>query len=1804
MDKFSRIYERNITKHKFVLREGSFLNPCVFIHHMKYLKFTTYSLVFLAGLFFAHSADAARPVTGKHNFLRRGIIIFLPIFVMLLLFFAKPAYGARVFTSGAEMNSTTNGEEFDTVSSATIDATTYRSGAYALKSNPASATQYIQHQYAAGATTNDTYFRFYLYADSASSGGPLTVLQLYDTTAAGQVAAIQINDNGAVELWGNSAQLESDSSPLNLDTWYRIEISVVGTTITAYIDGTQFATGSANASYDDANRFSLGVITSGTADFYFDDIAVNDQSGSNQTGLPGSGKVIRLLPDSVGDVNTFEKSGGTAGDSNNYNQEYEINPDDATTYLRSTTLNQEDMYNCGASGIGINDIVNVVQVRLRARRSAATSPTIRAQVKKTSGGTISQGSTWTPNSTTWRTDANAVPYIPTLTLYQDPDSANWTKSTLDTMQIGMKVTTDNSAYVQVSTVMAQVDYTPKDLTNVYYSVGQTTNDLKTGAPTLTISSGTATFSVEQTGNIGVGDRVTYNTTSIAYISGKISTTQWSLVTKLGETPADVGSAQTVNSITREYTSLSLAEDGAEDSNHLNNIDLTDSGINVILNFPCYFDTGSDTTPVAVNGWTTSVANYIKIYTPVNTNTEANFSQRHDGKWNESKYQLKYTGTSTYLLEINEENVRVDGLQIYETNAGNGNEPIVLQSVTGVSTVYISNNIVRGAGDYGGGSSPYGILAWDDAGSGDSNMFVYNNVIFDYYNSSCAGIMNGDAEVDLYAYNNTLFNMDYSLANIGGGIFIAKNNLIQNSDSCFYSTMTDSGYNICDNAEGDYSTPIETGNTDGIGGSASVLRDTGQNFLTTVKPFMLVHNTTDNTYETVKSVDSNTQLTLFSDIMDDSEDYEILPEYYVNLNATPDMEFFQNEYAADFRLNTEETVAKNGGENIYADTALPVTTDIEGQPRPSTGSYIFDIGADEALNPVYYSVGQNTTSHETGAGTVTVSGMKATFSVPQTAENMGVGDVIDYGGSNSKCYISGKISESEWTCTSAIGGLPTQATTATVNSVSHAFSSLAGAITGATGPNYLNTSDLTLGNYQLNFPCYYDSGADTTFANVDGYATSQTNFIRIYTPTNSDTECNQSQRHQGKWDDGKYRLELGNFYAIILQDGYIKIDGLQVKSTSTNASSQQAIFASNNPSTSQYFISNNIIQGYTSNTYDYYDGISIYDAGTAGSTAYIWNNIIYNFVGTTTDYGIDLNDPDFTAYVYNNTVYNAEREYSVISGNMIAKNNIAQNSGSYGYYYQAGSFDDSSTNNIDDFYDAPGSNPQEGVTVSFVNATNKDFHLLFSNTTARKIGANLSNDYYLPFNTDIDGHSRGPTWDIGADESSETATASSGELQKTSNDNGLVLYHSFDGNAVDWGGSTPVAKDQSGQGNDGTIYNGAGAVIGRKGQAISFDGVDDFIEASDESSLNFGTGSFTVSAWVNFRSFPSSDYFTIADKMDYSMWSGWFFGINSSGSIRFNVDDGTNEEQVSTGAISTNTWYHVVAVVDRANTDQLVYINGSQSGNIPDITGDGGYDSQDGVTLMVGSGHNSTANEMSGKIDELRIYNRALSPTEVADLYKVGEQKMNMSLAGKNTNGLIGHWTFDGANISGNTAVDSWYGNNGRILGPVPAIGKKGQALYFDGTDDRVDLNAQIDVLGTTHTVSVWIDYQDTGDGIIIGRDTNGYLMYLDQTNVYYWDGNVAYVSVAHGGLTAGEWYNLTTVRNGTAVSFYKNGSQIGTTQTLSGNSSIAGIEYFGSYAAGTYPAKMRLDEVRLYNRALSPEEVQDLYKLGQTTMGR
>lgn len=814
-------------------------------------------------------------------------------------------------------------------------------------------------------------------------------------------------------------------------------------------------------------------------------------------------------------------------------------------------------------------------------------------------------------------------------------------------------------------------------TQVYYSVGNSTSDLKTGSPTLSIdSSGNGTLSVAQTGNMGVGDYIEYGTAPYqkAYITGKTSSTVWTVQGVTGSL-LGVASSAPVNSIKHDSSTVAGALTAAANSSHLNTNNIY--GNNYALNISCYNDTGAAETSYNTTistSWATGTGNYIKIYTPSNTSTEANNSQRHQGKWDNSKYRME----TTYIaLDALVPNVWIDGLQIQATD-----DAYAIDSNGDTSTdngyLTVSNNILKG--DASPTVNNYGIVAhWNSY----VYLKAYNNIFYDFYSS----IANSSFASINYIYNNTSYNASHShYYSALGSADVLKNNIAQSGAGTGYDYNTGSGdSNDTSNTSSDATAPAY-GN------------------------------------------------------------------YARNASVA-----FADAVNKDFHLAGNDTVAREKGDDLSADSYLPFSTDINGHTRPSLN--LWDIGADEGAKYIYYSVGQNTSDHKTlGAGgsapTVTVSGYTATLDVGQTAANMGVGDLITYTGGS--CYLSGKTSATVWSCQNATGGTAPQVSGVGVTSIAHAFDSLGGTngvlkydSTGAKDASHLNTSNIYAGNYVLNIPCYYDSGPDTTSLETVGWTTGVNNYIKIYTPTSTTTEANQSQRAGGKWDANKFSLERTTASPAVGGSGVdnIWIDGLQIRNAASGGYPSIWELSSAGSVNPNILLSNSFLWGDYSGTAQ--------GSGIKGiAPTKIWNNIIY-CSGKTVCSGSYMSG---AKYIYNNTWYNGDaclRTSYLDTGIGIVKNNIFNNctDAAIGTFGAGSGYN--ATDNSSMGYTVTGGAVGDRLSKSFnfINLANKDFHLTSNNVdSVINQGADLSANINFAFSTDIDGQTRAAgKWDIGADE---------------------------------------------------------------------------------------------------------------------------------------------------------------------------------------------------------------------------------------------------------------------------------------------------------------------------------------------------------------------------------------------------------------------------------------------------------------------
>lgn len=204
--------------------------------------------------------------------------------------------------------------------------------------------------------------------------------------------------------------------------------------------------------------------------------------------------------------------------------------------------------------------------------------------------------------------------------------------------------------------------------------------------------------------------------------------------------------------------------------------------------------------------------------------------------------------------------------------------------------------------------------------------------------------------------------------------------------------------------------------------------------------------------------------------------------------------------------------------------------------------------------------------------------------------------------------------------------------------------------------------------------------------------------------------------------------------------------------------------------------------------------------------------------------------------------------------------------------------------------------------------------------------------------------------------------------------GLVAYYSFDDCS---------AKDLSGNGNDGIIY-GAKCVDGKFGKALRFDGVDDYVELPDAS---FKSNAFTIVAWVKFSSIAANG--VVVGK--YYNGFLWWDAIANCMRVEFRNSADTAWRGIpQDGGVcwkpAVNTWYHLAASFGGAGTTVKLYVNGQLVSETDVIEQNPLITTE---MLAVGRWGKSSKRYFNGIIDEVRIYNRALSEEEIRALYERG-----------------------------------------------------------------------------------------------------------------------------------------------------------------------------------------------------------------------
>jgi serine/threonine protein kinase len=438
--------------------------------------------------------------------------------------------------------------------------------------------------------------------------------------------------------------------------------------------------------------------------------------------------------------------------------------------------------------------------------------------------------------------------------------------------------------------------------------------------------------------------------------------------------------------------------------------------------------------------------------------------------------------------------------------------------------------------------------------------------------------------------------------------------------------------------------------------------------------------------------------------------------------------------------------------------------------------------------------------------------------------------------------------------------------------------------------------------------------------------------------------------------------------------------------------------------------------------------------------------------------------------------------------------------------------------------------------------------------------------------------------------------------------GLVAYYPFNGNA----------KDESGNGHDGNVKGPTLTTDrhGKKDSAYSFDGahtIDLPLKTEDAPDQN------TLSGWIkvpNMDRHPTDGgdkivfliqlnlgiwWYPRGDKRDiYNMYHLYKKDGNGSGfRPRPDLPPGFDPSE----------WCHLAGTYD--GETMKLYVNGVPAGELklaekvyPFV-----------LTQAIGSGGGRPT---FAQIDDVRIYNRALSEEEVAALYDLEKPDYSKNL----DQGLVAYYPFNG-----NAKDESGNGNDGEVKGPAlttDRYSKANSAYSFDGADDliRVAHNQSLNLLPMS--ISVWL--RTNHDRANMGLVTK----YVPAS----WDGYVvSTISVTEEGITyqgVSPWYtsgfenriiglygepsfNSTMIHDDIWHHFVFTVDEDGASIYLDGNaqqrdkwtgSSIKTENNYdvqiGAYGDQSY-YQGKLDDIRIYNRALSAGEVKALYDSEKTS---
>jgi len=730
------------------------------------------------------------------------------------------------------------------------------------------------------------------------------------------------------------------------------------------------------------------------------------------------------------------------------------------------------------------------------------------------------------------------------------------------------------------------EQTVGDIKSIYRSVGPAnTSALAQGSSTTTVTvhNDIAYFTNPLPDRIGVGDVIQYDINNdgtvdtLAFIHGRTDAQHYTVKNVNGYSATDV-SADADWEIYRAYTSLSNAETGTENTginSSLRDFDTWSGGRDLAANneqwnIALYGD-GTDSSAV-ISGWTTSAANYLRLFTPV-TSDEVGTSQRHNGHWDANKYNM-VDSVEQITLEPGIDNLVIDGLQIANGRSDNVWGGIYhegrLANVTSKNNIIVSLNFVGGTG-----------IGYPDSSNSGIN-YIVNNIVYGF----AYGVYTRSPSYANYIYNNTVVGGTYGIR-CRDSYTYAKNNLAYgNSTDSFYDTSchTDSTNNAGDGTTVDGSSPID------LSGVPS-----GDIFV----------NYSGDDYRL--SAQATTTVNVGANLLSDSGYAFSTDILGITRPQGGVWDVGAHEVATTSPVSIYRSVGPSNTSAVATTTASGISMKISENTATFSGNLPDNVGVGDAIQ---YDA--------TGDGNIDsiafISGRNSASSF----------SVQDYEG-NSATSTMNIDGDTDWAVYRAYTSLA-NAEAGTENT---------GLDDGVQYfENWANGRNIAAYNEVWNISIYAD-GYESSPVTIDDWTTATSTYLKVYTP-NLPSEVGASQRHEGMWNNNKYYITGTDPSGgvIIVRDDYTWIDGLQVFNNYTGGSTNRyAVSFAYTGSCNYCKISNSIIKGadstedrglYTGSAnskgvqiwnnivYDFGGfGIRAYFDSTTGDPQLLYNNTVYN-----------------------------------------------------------------------------------------------------------------------------------------------------------------------------------------------------------------------------------------------------------------------------------------------------------------------------------------------------------------------------------------------------------------------------------------------------------------------------------------------------------------------------------------------------------------------------------------------------------------